>query len=75
MTDRLKAILITAACLVCCIPLIVGVLGATTGISAAVGLWFRRYDIAILALIGLVAVIATTARERRSKLQKRGDRA
>jgi len=74
MTNRFKATLI-AACLVCCIPLVVGVLGATTGIAGAIGLWFRRYDIAILALIGLVAVIAITAHERRSKLQKRGDRA
>jgi hypothetical protein len=45
MTNRLKATLIAAACLVCCIPLVVGVLGATTGIAGAIGLWFRRYDI------------------------------
>jgi hypothetical protein len=67
MTNRLKAVLVAAACLVCCIPLILGIIGASTGIAGAVGIWFRRYDLALLALLGLIAVIAAVVRDRRSK--------
>ena len=67
MTNRLKAVFVAAACLVCCIPLILGIIGASTGIAGAVGIWFRRYDLALLAFLGLIAVIAAVIRDRRSR--------
>jgi hypothetical protein len=67
MTRRLRAVLVTAACLVCCIPLVLGIIGASTGVAGAVGIWFRRYDLAVLALLGLIAIIAVVVRDRRAK--------
>jgi hypothetical protein len=67
MTSRLKAVLVAAACLVCCIPLVLGIIGASTGIAGAVGIWFRRYDLALLAFLGLIAVIVAVTRDRRSR--------
>lgn len=73
MTNRLKAVLIAGACVVCCIPLVLGVLGATTGIAGAIGLWFRRYDLGLLAVLGLIAVFAVVPRHRRSTTQQKGE--
>lgn len=67
MTNRLKAVLVAAACLVCCIPLVLGIIGASTGVAGAVGIWFRRYDLALLAFLGLIAGIAVMVRDRRSR--------
>jgi hypothetical protein len=71
MTSRVKAILVAAACLVCCISLFLGIIGATTGIAGAFGIWFRRYDLTLLALLGLIAVIAVAVRDRRSKTHEK----
>jgi hypothetical protein len=67
MTDRLKGALVAAGCLVCCIPLVLGIIGATTGIAGAVGIWFRRYDLAVVGTLGLIAVVALVVSDRRSK--------
>lgn len=67
MTSRLKAVLVAAACLVCCIPLVLGIIGASTGIAGAVGIWFRRYDLALLAFLGLIAVIVAVTRDHVSR--------
>jgi hypothetical protein len=71
MTGRLKAVLVAAACLVCCIPLVLGIIGATTGIAGAVGIWVRRYDLALLALLGLIAVIAIVVHNRRPRTHEK----
>jgi hypothetical protein len=71
MTNRLKAVLFAAACLVCCIPLVLGIIGASTGVAGAVGIWFRRYDLTLLALLGLIAVVGWAIRDRRSKTHER----
>jgi hypothetical protein len=70
MTNRLKGVLVAAACLVCCIPLVLGIVGATTGIAGAVGIWFRRYDLTLLGLLGLIAVLGWVIRERRSRTSR-----
>lgn len=67
MTDRLKGALVAAACLACCIPLVLGIIGATTGVAGAVGIWFRRYDLAVVETLGLIAVAALVVSDRRSK--------
>lgn len=73
MTDRLKGVLVVAACLVCCIPLVLGIIGATTGIAGAVGIWFRRYDLAVVGTLGLIAVVALVVSDRRSNKSRGGD--
>jgi hypothetical protein len=67
MTDRVKGVLVAAACLVCCIPLVLGIIGATTGVAGAVGIWFRRYELAVVGTLGLIAVVALVVSDRRSK--------
>lgn len=66
MTNRLKAVLVGAACLVCCIPLVLSVVGVSTGIGGAVALWFRRYDLVVLGALGLI-VVSLVAFGRRSQ--------
>jgi hypothetical protein len=44
---------------------LVGIFGATTGIAGATSLWFRRYDLAILAGIGLMARAVLVMRDHR----------
>lgn len=70
MTDRLKGVLVAAACLVCCIPLVLGIIGATTGVAGAVGIWFRRYDLTVVGTLGLIAVVALVISDRRSKTSR-----
>lgn len=70
MTDRLKGVLVAAACLVCCIPLVLGIIGATTGVAGAVGIWFGRYDLAFVGTLGLIAVVALVISDRRSKTSR-----
>jgi hypothetical protein len=65
MSKRLKGLLVAAVCAACCIPLLVGIFGATTGIAGATSLWFRRYDLAILAGIGLMARAVLVMRDHR----------
>ena len=65
MSKRLKGLLVAAPCLARCIPLVLGIFVATTGVAGAVSLWFRRYDLAILAGIGLVATGVPVIRDRR----------
>lgn len=60
MSTRLRTTFIGLACLACCLPLVLGVAGTTTGIAGAVGAWLGNYEIAVISLIGL-AVVATLA--------------
>lgn len=62
MNGNLKATIIGAACLVCCLPLIFTVSGATTGVAGAIGAWIGRYDLALIGALGLTAVIAIAIR-------------
>ncbi len=66
MTNRLKALLTGTACLACCVPLILGIIGATTGVAGATALSFARYDLAILAVIGLTTAVMLAAAHLRS---------
>lgn len=66
MNGKLKAALVGAACLICCLPLIFAIVGATTGVTAAISVWLGRYDLAIIGALGLVAVIAMAVRRNRA---------
>lgn len=67
MSNRFKAVVVAAACLVCCIPLVLGIVGATSGFAGAAGLWFRRYDLAVIAGVGLTAVLVLAYGRRPSQ--------
>lgn len=60
MSDRSRAALIGLLCLACCLPIVLGVAGATTGLAGALGAWLGRYEIVVISIIG-VAVVATLA--------------
>jgi hypothetical protein len=64
MSNRLKAVLVGAACLICCIPLVLTVVGASAGISGAVAVWFRRYDLALIAGVALVSFLVWRLSQR-----------
>ena len=57
MNGKLKAALVGLACLICCLPLIFIIGGATSGLAGA-SVWLGRYDLAVIGALGLVAVIA-----------------
>ncbi|MGH8915495.1 MAG: hypothetical protein ACRDZM_13385 [Acidimicrobiia bacterium] len=65
MTNRLKALLVGTASLVCCISLVIGIIGATTGVAGAIALWLRRHEVAFLAGIGLAAIAALMISDQR----------
>jgi hypothetical protein len=52
MNGKLKASPVGIACLICCLPLIITIVGATTGVAAAFSVWLGRYDLAILGTMG-----------------------
>lgn len=66
MSGKLKAALTGFACLICCLPLIFTIAGATTGIAGAVSVWLGRYDLAIIGALGFFAVIAMAVRRDRT---------
>ncbi|HJQ90716.1 MAG TPA: hypothetical protein VJ950_03350 [Acidimicrobiia bacterium] len=66
MSGRLKATLIGLGCLICCLPLIFTIVGATSGLAGAASVWLGRYDLAIIGALGLVAVIAMAVRRNRA---------
>ena len=67
MSRKLEAILIAAACLVCCLPLLLTLAGATTGIAGAVGVWLGRHNLTIIgAALGPALVMAMALRRHQS---------
>lgn len=66
MTERAKILLVGLACLVCCIPLVLGVAGVTSGVAGAVGVWLGHYEVAVVALLALVAVTWMVVRRAQS---------
>lgn len=69
MTERSKWILAGLACVVCCLPLIFALVGATSGVAGAIAVWLGHYDLAALALLGLAAVVSMAIRRTRPKDQ------
>lgn len=67
MSKQLRAALIGLACLACCLPLVLGVAGATTGVAGAIGAWLGSYEIAVISLIGLAVVATIAVRESRAR--------
>ena len=66
MSGKLKATLVGLGCLICCLPLIFTIVGATTGLAGAASVWLGRYDLAIIGALGLVAVTARAMRRNRT---------
>lgn len=71
MSQRLRTAFIGLACLACCLPLVLGVAGATTGIAGAVGAWLGRYEIAVISPIGLAVVATLVVSELRAPANER----
>ena len=66
MSGKLKATLVGLGCLICCLPLILTIVGATTGVAGAASVWLGQYDLAIIGALGLVAVVAMAVRSNRA---------
>ncbi|HEY6628055.1 MAG TPA: hypothetical protein VI193_03630 [Acidimicrobiia bacterium] len=64
---RGEIIAFAAACLACCLPLLLGIIGVTTGATGAVGFWVGRNQALIVASIGLAYLVYTAARHIRAK--------
>lgn len=71
MKGRMKAIGIGLACLACCLPLILAVTGATTGVTGAVGYWLGRNEALLVAGLGLAYLAVVVIRHTRARLQGR----
>jgi hypothetical protein len=74
MNGRLKATLVAIACLICCLPLIFAIVGATSGIAGAASVWLGRYDPAVIGALGLLAVIAMAVRRNRTPSPSNAER-
>lgn len=66
MSGKLRATLVGLGCLICCLPLFFTIVGATTGVTAAVSVWLGRHDVAIIGVLGVVAVITMAVRRNRA---------
>jgi len=66
MNRKLKATLVGLGCLICCLPLIFTIVGATSGLAGAASVWSGRYDLAIIGALGLVVAIAIAVRGNRA---------
>ena len=64
---RGEMIAFAAACLACCLPLLLGIVGVTTGAAGAVGFWVGRNQALIVAAIGLAYLLYTAVRHIRAK--------
>lgn len=73
MNGRLKATLVGLGCLICCLPLIFTIVGATSGIVGAASVWLGRYDLAVIGALGLVAVIAMAVDRNRALSAPKGE--
>lgn len=65
MTSRFKWIAGTAACLACCMPILLTIAGVTTGAAGAAGLWFGRNQALIVVAAGLAYLGVTVLRHLR----------
>lgn len=68
---RARAGLLGLACLACCLPLVLTIVGATAGVGGAVGAWLGRFDVLIVSLTGLAVVLTVAIGEGRTR-QKEG---
>ena len=55
------------ACLACCLPLLLGIIGVTTGATGAAAIWLGRNQALVIAAIGLAYLIYTAAKHIRAK--------
>ena len=65
-----RIIAFTLACLACCLPLLLGILGVTTGAAGATAIWLGRNQALIIAAIGLTYLVITAANHIRAKAAK-----
>lgn len=73
MSGKLKATIVGLGCLICCLPLIFTVVGATSGLAGAASAWLGRYDLAIIGAFGLVAVVTMAVRRNRTPSPPRAE--
>lgn len=74
MNGKLKATLVGIACLICCLPIIFTIVGATSGLAGAASVWLGRYDQTIIGALGLVVAIAMAVRGNRAPSAPKAER-
>ena len=64
---RGEMIAFAVACLACCLPLLLGIVGVTTGAAGAVGFWVGKNQALIVVGVGLAYLVYTAVRHIRAK--------